>query len=194
VSLPDFDPNNPAQRPTIPTAINRLKTGFQMGSTFKALTWRWRGLPARPAQYEVRARGAMHDGKSPLTKTIPRAVRISASEFHILLDVGACAHRAGEGVEAHKAFLKKLGQLDRCAPELRERFADRAEALSELKPSPSPEVTALRVAPLKVGDAEVNAVMNGGYLSRRPASASEEEAQAMAKRVIKHETSEKCAI
>jgi len=70
----------------------------------------------------------------------------------------------GQGVEAHKAFLKKLGQMDRLRTELpRARRRSCRTALERTQHHhPSPSVTYRRRAVAAVMG--INAVMNGGYL------------------------------
>jgi cell division protein FtsI (penicillin-binding protein 3) len=96
----------------------------------------------------------------------------------------------GQGVEAHQAFLRKLGQLDR----LRTELPESAEPIVPKRWSEINTVTiafghGLSVAPLQsvVG---VAALLNGGYLIPPTfLKRSEAEARALAKRVIKPETS-----
>jgi len=96
------------------------------------------------------------------------------------------------GVEYHKAFLKKVGQLDR----LRTELPESAEPLVPKRWAELNTVTiafghGLSVAPLQAV-AAIGALMNGGrlipptFLKR-----SEREAMALAKQVVKPETSDK---
>src|SRR5216684_2370940 len=119
VSLPDFDPNNPREAHD-PERINRLTTGvYEMGSTFKALTLAMAldsGKATLNTMYD--ARGALHYGKFAIHDTHPEGRAISLSEvFTFSSNVGAARIALAQGVEAHKAFLKKLGQLDRLRTE-----------------------------------------------------------------------------
>ena len=132
VSLPDFDPNNPKEAHD-PDRINRLTTGvYEMGSTFKALTLAM-ALDSGKANLNTLydARGALHYGKFAIHDTHPLGRSITLSEvFTFSSNVGAARIALSQGVEAHKAFLRKLGQLDRLRTELPEStVADRAEAL-----------------------------------------------------------------
>jgi cell division protein FtsI (penicillin-binding protein 3) len=94
------------------------------------------------------------------------------------------------GVEHHKAFLKKLGQLDRMRTELPES----AEPLVPKRWGELNTVTiafghGLSVAPLQAVMG-IGALMNGGYLIPPTLlKRSEEEARVLAMRVIKPETS-----
>src|SRR5437667_1704942 len=115
VSLPDFDPNNPREAHD-PDRINRLTTGvYEMGSTFKALTLAM-ALDSGKANLGTLfdARGALHYGKFTIHDTHPLGRAITLSEvFTFSSNVGAAKIALSQGVEAHKAFLRKLGQLDR---------------------------------------------------------------------------------
>src|SRR5229473_512466 len=122
VSLPDFDPNNPREAHD-PERINRLTTGvYEMGSTFKALTLAMAldsGKATLNTMYD--ARGALHYGKFAIHDTHPEGRAISLSEvFTFSSNVGAARIALAQGVETHKAFLRKMGQLDRLRTELPE--------------------------------------------------------------------------
>ncbi|ABD06696.1 Peptidoglycan glycosyltransferase [Rhodopseudomonas palustris HaA2] len=194
VSLPDFDPNNPREA-NDPDRINRLTTGvYEMGSTFKTLTLAMAldsGKATLNSMYD--ARGALRYGKFAIHDTHPLGRAISLSEvFTFSSNVGAARIALSMGVDAHKAFLKKVGQLDRLRTEL-------PESASPIVPKRWGELNTITisfghgvaVAPLQAVMG-INAMVNGGYLipptfHRR----SEDEAQKMAKRVVKKETSDK---
>jgi cell division protein FtsI (penicillin-binding protein 3) len=96
------------------------------------------------------------------------------------------------GVEGHKAFLKKMGQLDRLRTELPEGTDPLApKNWSELSTVTIAFGHGLSVAPLQAAMATA-ALMNGGrlipptFLKRSP-----EDARQVAQQVIKPETSEK---
>jgi len=194
VSLPDFDPNNPREAHD-PERINRLTTGvYEMGSTFKALTLAMAldsGKATLNTMYD--ARGALHYGKFAIhdTHSVGRAISLS-EVFTFSSNVGAARIALAQGVEAHKAFLKKLGQLDRLRTELPESASPiMPKRWSELNTITIAFGHGIAVAPLQAVMG-INAVMNGGYLIPPTfLKRSEEEAKAMAKRVIKPETSEK---
>ena len=107
-------------------------------------------------------------------------------------NIGAARMALAVGVEGHKAFLKKIGQLDR----LRTELPESAEPIVPKRWGELNTITiafghGLSVAPLQAVMA-VAALVNGGimipptFLKR-----TEEEASALGKRVIKPETSEK---
>ncbi|MFB9269074.1 peptidoglycan D,D-transpeptidase FtsI family protein [Bradyrhizobium erythrophlei] len=194
VSLPDFDPNNPKEAHD-PDRINRLTTGvFEMGSTFKTLTLAMAldsGKATLNTLYD--ARGALHYGKFAIHDTHPLGRSISLSEvFTFSSNVGAARVALSQGVEAHRAFLKKVGQLDRLRTEL-------PESASPIVPKHWGELNTITisfghgiaVAPLQAVMG-INAMVNGGYLIPPTfLKRSEDDAKAAAKRVIKPETSEK---
>jgi cell division protein FtsI (penicillin-binding protein 3) len=194
VSLPDFDPNNPKEAHD-PDRINRLTTGvYEMGSTFKALTLAM-ALDTGKANLNTLydARGALHYGKFAIHDTHPLGRSISLSEvFTFSSNVGAARVALSQGVEAHKAFLRKLGQLDRLRTEL-------PESASPIVPKRWGELNTITiafghgiaVAPLQAVMG-INAVINGGYLIPPTfMKRSEEEARAIAKKVVRTETSDK---
>jgi cell division protein FtsI (penicillin-binding protein 3) len=194
VSLPDYDPNNPRQA-LDPTRINRLTTGvFEMGSTFKALTLAM----------------ALDSGKISLSSTFDARIPLRYGKFNIhdyhaqrrvltvpeiftySSNIGTARMALSLGVEHHKSFLKKLGQLDR----LRTELPESAEPLVPKRWAELNTVTiafghGLSVAPLQAVMG-IGALVNGGYLIPPTfLKRSEEEAVAMAIRVIKPETSDK---
>src|SRR5213080_1822281 len=194
VSLPDFDPNNPKEAHD-PDRINRLTTGvYEMGSTFKTLTLAM-ALDSGKANLNTLfdARGALHFGKFAIHDTHPLGRAISLQEvFTFSSNVGAARIALAQGVEAHKAFLRKMGQLDRLRTEL-------PESASPIVPHRWAELNTvtiafghgIAVAPLQAVMG-IDALVNGGYLIPPTfMKRTEQEAMALATRVIKPETSEK---
>lgn len=194
VSVPDYDPNNPREA-NDPTRINRLTTGvFEMGSTFKALTLAM-ALDSGKANLNTPfdARASLRYGKFSIGDTHPLGRNISLAEvFTYSSNIGAARVALSQGVPAHKAFLKKLGQLDR----LRTELPESAEPIVPKNWGELNTVTiafghGLSVAPLQAVMG-INAVINGGYLIP-PTLLKRDEAEAMklAKRVVRTETSDK---
>ncbi len=188
VSLPDFDPNNPKEAHD-PDRINRLTTGvYEMGSTFKTLTLAMAldsGKASLNTLYD--ARGALHYGKFAIHDTHPLGRSITLSEvFTFSSNVGAARVALGQGVEAHKAFLRKVGQLDRLRTELPESASPLVpKRWSELNTITIAFGHGIAVAPLQAVMG-INAMVNGGLLIPPTfLKRSEEEARAMAKQVIK---------
>jgi cell division protein FtsI (penicillin-binding protein 3) len=194
VSLPDFDPNSPKEAHD-PDRINRLTTGvYEMGSTFKAFTL---AMALDTGKYDLNsmwdARGPLHYGKFAIHDDEPKGRFLSMKEvFTFSSNVGAARIALSQGVDAHKAFLRKMGQLERLRTEL-------PESASPIVPHHWGELNTITiafghgiaVAPLQAVMG-VSALVNGGYLIPPTfLKRNEEEAMALAKRVIKPETSEK---
>ena len=194
VSEPDFDPNNPKEA-NDPTRINRLTTGvYEMGSTFKILTLAMAldsGKATMNSMWDVRmplryGRFAIHDYE-------PMHRLISLPEvFTFSSNIGAARIALACGVDAHKAFLKKMGQLDR----LRTELPESAEPIvpkhwGELNTVTIAFGHGLSVAPLQAMMG-VAATVNGGLLIPPTfLKRSREDALKLAKQVIKPETSVK---
>jgi cell division protein FtsI (penicillin-binding protein 3) len=194
VSLPDFDPNNPKEAHD-PDRINRLTTGvFEMGSTFKALTLAMAldsGKATLNTLYD--GRGVLKFGKFTIHDTHPVGRNITLSEvFTFSSNVGAAKIALAQGVEAHKAFLKKLGQMDRLRTELPESASPIVpKRWTELNTITASFGHGIAVAPLRAVMG-ISALVNGGYLLPPTfMKRSEDEARALARRVVKSETSDK---
>jgi cell division protein FtsI (penicillin-binding protein 3) len=194
VSLPDFDPNNPKEAHD-PDRINRLTTGvYEMGSTFKAFTLAM-GLDSGKINLNSMwdARGNLHYGKFTIHDSHPLGRFINTKEvFTYSSNIGAARIALNQGVEAHKAFLAKLGQTTRLRTELPESAAPLLpRRWSELNTVTAAFGQGLSVAPLQAVMG-INALVNGGYLIPPTfMKRSESEAAALAKRVIKQDTSDK---
>lgn len=193
VSLPDYDPNNPREA-NDPTRINRLTTGvFEMGSTFKALTLAMAlDAPKVNLNSRIDARGALRYGRFKINDYHAQNRALTVPEvFTYSSNVGTARMALMVGVEGHKAFLRKVGQLDRMRTELPES----AEPIvpknwGELNTMTIAFGHGLAVAPLQAMMA-VGALTNGGYLITPTfLKRTEEEARKNAPRVIKPETSE----
>jgi cell division protein FtsI (penicillin-binding protein 3) len=193
VSVPDFDPNNPKEAHD-PDRINRLTTGvYEMGSTFKAFTLAMAldsGKSDLNSMWD--ARGPLHYGKFAIHDDHALGRFINMKEvFYYSSNVGAARIALSQGVEAHKAFLRKMGQLERLRTEL-------PESASPILPKRWAELNTvtisfghgIAVAPLQAVMG-IDALVNGGYLIPPTLmKRTEAEAMALAKRVIKPETSD----
>jgi cell division protein FtsI (penicillin-binding protein 3) len=194
VSLPDFDPNNPKEA-SDPDRINRLTTGvYEMGSTFKSFTL---AMALDSGKINLNsmwdARGNLHYGKFTIHDSHALGRFINTKEvFTFSSNIGAARIALGQGVEAHKAFLAKMGQLTRLRTELPESAAPLVpRRWGELNTVTIAFGQGLSVAPLQAVMG-INALVNGGYLIPPTfLKRSEDEARAMAKKVIKTETSDK---
>jgi cell division protein FtsI (penicillin-binding protein 3) len=193
VSEPDYDPNNPHEA-LDPTRINRLTTGvYEMGSTFKAFTVAMAldsGKATLKSTFD--AHNPLHFGKFEIHDFEPMQRALSVPEiFTYSSNIGAAHIAMAMGIDAHKAFLKKLGQLDR----LRTELPESAEPIvpkhwGELNTMTIAFGHGLSVAPLQAVMG-VAALMNGGMLIPPTfLKRTEAEAAKLATRVVKPETSE----
>jgi cell division protein FtsI (penicillin-binding protein 3) len=193
VSLPDFDPNRPGS-PKDKNRFNRLMTGvFEMGSTFKALTV---AMALDSGKVNLNSTfDATHPlkyGKHTIHDFHPQRRVLSTSEvFTYSSNIGSARIALALGVDAHKAFLKKMGLLDRLRTEL-------PESAAPLVPNPWNEINTVTIAfghglsvtPLQAVAATA-ALVNGGYLIQPTfLRRTETEAKANAPRVIKQSTSD----
>ncbi len=194
VSEPDYDPNNPREA-NDPTRINRLTTGvYEMGSTFKALTLAMAldsGRISLSSSFDARV--PLRYGKFEIHDFHGQKRMLSVPEiFTYSSNIGTARMAVSLGVDYHKAFLKKLGQLDR----LRTELPESAEPLTPKHWGELNTVTiafghGLSVAPLQAVMG-ISALVNGGklipptFLKRDRAAA-----ERLATRVIKPDTSEK---
>ena len=194
VSEPDYDPNNPREA-NDPTRINRLTTGvYEMGSSFKSFTLAMAldsGKVTLDSKFD--ARGDLHYGKFTIHDYHAQHRILSVPEiFTYSSNIGTAKMALSLGVDYHKAFLKKLGQLDR----LRTELPESAEPLvpknwGELNTVTIAFGQGLSVAPLQAVMG-IAALVNGGklipptFLKRDQAAADR-----LATRVIKPETSDK---
>jgi cell division protein FtsI (penicillin-binding protein 3) len=194
VSLPDFDPGNPVDA-LEKDRINRMNVGvYEMGSTFKALTIAM-ALDAGKANINSSystAGGMMRFGRQVIkeyhgtgrTLTVPEVFLHSSN-------MGSIKMALSVGVEGHKAFLRKMMQLDRMTTELPESAAPIVPGRwGEINTATIAFGHGLAVAPLQAM-AAVGALVNGGTLITPTfLKRSEEEAKRVGIRVIKPETSE----
>ena len=194
VSEPDYDPNNPREA-NDPTRINRLTTGvYEMGSSFKSFTLAM-ALDSGKVTLDLKfdARGELHYGKFTIHDYHAQHRILSVPEiFTYSSNIGTAKMALSLGVDYHQAFLKKLGQLDR----LRTELPESAEPLipkhwSELNTVTIAFGQGLSVAPLQAVMG-ISALVNGGRLIP-PTFLKRDQAEAdrLAKRVIKPETSDK---
>src|SRR5579885_1457733 len=194
VSLPDYDPNKPGN-PADLSRLNRLTTGvYEMGSTFKALTVAM-ALDSGKATLASRfdATAPLHYGRFTITDFhAQRRVLTVPEVFTYSSNIGAAKIALAVGVDGHKAFLKKMGQLDRLRTELPESAMPLVpKSWGEINTATISFGHGLAVAPLQAVMATA-ALVNGGLLIPPTfLKRSQAEAEKIAKRVIKPETSDK---
>lgn len=192
-SLPDYDPNKPTDA-LDPLHINRMNVGvYEMGSTFKALTIAM-ALDSGKVNLNSRldARGALGFGRFKIHDYHAQNRALTVSEvFTYSSNIGTARMALGQGVERHKFFLRKMGQLTRMRTELPESAEPIVpRSWGELNTMTIAFGHGLAVAPLQSMMA-VGALMNGGYLITPTfLKRSETEAKKDAPQVIKPETSE----
>eukprot|EP01037_Dinobryon_pediforme_P017739 gene17739-17955_t len=192
-SLPDYDPNNPVDA-LDPNRINRAVVGvYEMGSTFKALTLAM-AIDSGKANINSRvdARGQLRYGRFKIHDYHAQNRSLTLPEvFTYSSNIGTARLALMVGVEGHKAFLRKAGQLDRMKTELPES----AEPIvpknwGELNTITIAFGHGIAVAPLQA-EMAVAALVNGGtmivptFLKR-----TEEEAKRGAPVIVRPETSE----
>ena len=138
------------------------------------------------------AHNPLHYGKFDIHDFEPMQRALTVPEiFTYSSNIGAARIAMAVGIEGHKAFLRKMGQLDR----LRTELPESAEPIVPKRWGELNTITiafghGLSVAPLQAVMG-VAALVNGGILIPPTfLKRSEAEAAALGKRVIKPETSE----
>ncbi|MFE1601461.1 peptidoglycan D,D-transpeptidase FtsI family protein [Methylobacterium sp. ID0610] len=166
-SLPDFDPNEPADALN-PDRINRMNVGvYEMGSTFKAMTL---AMALESGKFNVNSTfdtrgGVLHWGRQKIHEYHGTNRVITMPEvFTHSSNIGSAKMALGVGVPGHKAFLKKMGLLDR----LRTELPESAEPIIPPRWTEINTITiafghGLAVAPIQAASA-VAAITNGGFL------------------------------
>src|SRR5271163_188863 len=195
-SLPDYDPNDPPDmtKEVNWPKINRVSVGtYEMGSTFKAITI---AMALESGKVNL---GSHIDARDSL-----RSGRFTIHDFHAThrvltlpevfthsSNVGTARMALMVGVEGHKAFLRKMGQLDR----LRTELPESAEPLVPKHWALLNTMTiafgqGLNVAPIQAVMA-VSALVNGGKMAAPTfLPRTEEEAAKVSHRVVSEQTSE----
>lgn len=192
-SVPDYDPNNPFNAHE-KDRLNRMSAGvYEMGSTIKSFTTAM-ALDSGLANLESR-----FDASRPL-----RIGRFTIKDFHgkgrVLTlpevfiyssNIGSAKEADMVGIEGHRAFLKRLGLLDRMRTEL-------PEVASPTEPKEWKKVHSITISfghgmsttPLQTA-VGVAALMNGGKLIQPTfLTRTEEQADAVAEQVLQPGTTE----
>jgi len=192
-SLPDYDPNQPLDAHD-PSKINRINVGvYEMGSTFKALSVSMALDSGRVnLGSRIDARDSLRYGRFTIhdfhathrVLTVPEVFTHSSN-------IGTARMALMVGVEGHKAFLKKMGQLDR----LRTELPESAEPLvpkrwGELNTMTIAFGQGLNVAPIQAVMAVAALVNGGNIMAPTFLPRTESEAAKLSRRVVSEQTSE----
>ncbi|WP_430929539.1 peptidoglycan D,D-transpeptidase FtsI family protein [Methylobacterium tardum] len=193
VSMPDFDPNDPKDALS-PDRINRMNVGvYEMGSTFKAMTL---AMALDSGKYNVNSTfdtrgGVLNWGRQKIHEYHGTNRVITMPEvFTHSPNIGSAKMALGVGVTGHKAFLKKMGLLDRLRTEL-------PESAAPIVPSRWTEINTITiafghgiaVAPIQAA-AAVAAIANGGDLITPTFLKANPDDKARATHVLSPQTSE----
>jgi len=191
-SLPDYDPNNPYNA-LEKDRLNRMSAGvFEMGSTFKLFTTAMAldsGLVTLNSTFDasrpLRIGGfTIHDfhGKGRVL-SVPEVFIYSSN-------IGTAKMADVVGVEGHRAFLKKIGLLDKVKTEL-------PEVAHPTEPKVWKKINSVTISfghgvattPLQTAVAAAAMVNGGKLIPPTFLPRTQEEAQALATDVISPETS-----
>jgi cell division protein FtsI (penicillin-binding protein 3) len=193
-SLPDFDPNDPPDMTKDATRINRVNVGvYEMGSTFKAISIAM-ALESGKVNLgtHVDARDSLRYGRFTIHDFHATHRVLSVPEvFTHSSNIGTARMALMVGVEGHKAFLKKMGQLDR----LRTELPESAEPLvpkhwGELNTMTIAFGQGLNVAPIQALMAVAALVNGGNMMTPTFLVRNEQQASAVSHRVVSAQTSE----
>jgi cell division protein FtsI (penicillin-binding protein 3) len=192
-SLPDYDPNRPAEA-LQPDRLNRMTAGvFEMGSVFKTFTVAMAldsGKVTMADSFD--ATSAIRSGRFTINDFHGKHRVLSLPEVFIYSsNIGAARIALTAGIDEQRNFLRRVGMMDRVKTQL-------PETARPLVPGKWAELTAMTIAfghgisvtPMHTAMAAA-ALMNGGYLI--PPSflpRSREEAERLAVRVVHQRTSD----
>lgn len=192
-SLPDYNPND-AREALLPDRINRITTGtYEMGSTFKAFTL---AMALDSGQYKlddkVDASAPIHIGNHTISDFHGQGRKLNLTEVFVYSsNIGTAKLAMAMGVPKHQEFLKRFGMMERQHTELPENAAPQVpKNWGLINTATIAFGHGMAVAPLQAV-AGTAALMNGGYLVQPTfQKRTEEEARALARQVIKPETSD----
>jgi len=193
VSLPDYDPNVPADAHQ-PDRINRINVGvYEMGSVMKAVTT---AMAIESGRFDINsvldARGSLRFGRQTISDYRGENRPLTMPEVFIhSSNVGTARMALALGAEHQQGFLRELGLLDRLRTELAESAAPLVPARwGEINTATISFGHGIAVQPLSASMATA-ALVNGGYVIPPTfLMRSEDDAQALTNQVISRETSE----
>ncbi len=192
-SLPDYDPNNPVDA-LDPNHINHLTVGvYEMGSTFKAISIAM-ALETNKVTLNTRvdARENLRYGRFTIHDFHPEHKMLTVPEvFKYSSNIGTARMAMMVGVDGHKAFLKRMGQLDR----LRTELPENAEPLvprnwSELNTITIAFGQGLNVAPLQAMMAVAGLTNGGNMIPPTFLKREQDDVRSQFPRVVRPEVSE----
>ena len=191
-SVPDYNPNNPFNAAD-KDRLNRMSAGtYEMGSTFKAFT------TAMALDSEKVNLNSQFDASKPI-----RIARFTISDFHgkhrvlsvpeIFIyssNIGTAKMADVVGTEGHRAFLKRMGLLDRVKTEL-------PETARPLEPKEWKKLNSITISfghgvtttPLQTAVAAAALVNGGKLIPPTFLPRTQEQADEIAQQVIKPKTS-----
>ncbi len=187
VSMPDFDPNNPVHA-LDKDRLNRMSAGtYEMGSTIKSFTT---AMALDSGKFNLQSKlDATHPlviGRQVIHDFHSKSRWLTLPEVFIYSsNIGSGREADAVGIEGHRAFLKKMGLLDRMQTEL-------PEVARPVEPRVWKKVHSMTIAfghgmmttPLQTA-VGATALMNGGRLIEPTfLPRTEEEAAKVAKRVV----------
>ena len=192
-SLPDYDSNDPVQA-LQPDRLNRMSAGlYEMGSTFKTFT------TAMALDSGLVTMQSSFDASKPL-----RIAGFTINDFHgkkrvlsvpeIFIyssNIGTAKMADVVGIEGHREFLHRLGLLDKMAFEL-------PETATPVEPAEWKKLNSVTISyghgvtttPLQTAVAGAALVNGGKLLPPTLFKRNREEAGALAKQVVRPETSD----
>ena len=193
-SAPDFNPNQEDKKFTS-DQVNRMTSGvYELGSVIKAVTF------AMALDYGTTDLNRRYDARAPLVIGNARISDFHAERrvltvpevFKVSSNIGTAKMALEVGMERHQAFLKKVGLFDRLQTELPESARPLLPRhWSKLATATAAFGHGFAVQPMQ-GASVVAGLLNGGLLMT-PTLLKRDQAtaEALAKRIIKRETSDK---
>ena len=192
-SLPDYDSNVPAQA-LEPDRMNRMSGGlYEMGSTFKAFTTAMAldsGLITLASKFD--ARQPLKIGGFTINDFHGKRRVLGVPEVFIYSsNIGSAKMADVVGIEAHRAFLHRMGLLDKTAFELH-------ETATPVEPAEWKKINSVTISyghgvtttPLQTAVAGAALINGGKLIAPTIFKRTREEADVIAKQVIKPSTSE----